>query len=93
VSRLAEGERELWCEVVHQAWLDLFATKPSTVREIRDWEQDQREARLFLLMRGGKWARSREIICDVVGLDPDALRERAEKELKRIKNSQEGSNG
>ena len=77
------GERQLWCAVVKQAWMDLFAVSPSIKKEAVQCEKHRVDARLFFTKRVGKWAKSREAICSIVGLDPDALRERAERELKR----------
>jgi hypothetical protein len=88
------GERQLWCEVIQQAWIDLFAPPPQSKwrQDHINWEQAKRDAELFLLKRKGDWARSRETICSVVGVDPDALRESAERAIAERKKTCEATN-
>src|SRR6185503_8772841 len=69
------AEQALWAAVIHRAWADYFEDARDAKPE--DRKLARAEARLFLFSEGGNWAKSRELVCLCVGIDADALREKA----------------
>ena len=76
----------LWAAVIELAWLDAFERKieiGESVSErhrrdrLAEFERDRREALRFLTDTRGPWARSRDLVCSMAGICPDALREAA----------------
>jgi hypothetical protein len=72
---VSHGDKALWLAVIDRCWRDCFSdisdTNPHECRDARD------DARKFLLSVTGKWAKSRDIVCSLVDIDPDALHESA----------------
>ena len=76
-----DGARELAVAVIQQAWDDsarCLAGRGSVASKPRPIEQQR--ARAFLL-EGGDWGASRAEWCQMAGIDPDALRDRARQRL------------
>jgi hypothetical protein len=67
----ADRMRVLWCPVLNQAISDAFG---DIRRCVAKSEVDR--ARAFCLAESGKWAREREEVCALAGIDPDAFREK-----------------
>lgn len=65
----------LWSSVIAQAWRDATATIPKDRKATA--ERDRDEARRFLTDEYGDFARRRVEICEIVGEDPERLREKA----------------
>ena len=78
-----EGEKQMFCAVILQAWEDYFTPLPpsangswSNSHQSRDWRNSKREAHSFFSSTTGQWAQSRADVCQAAGINPDALRER-----------------
>jgi len=96
----ASPEELLWLAVVAQCWDDFFnrpkpmppsagASKESRkcrLGAIQEFEQDYDNAERFLFATSGIWAKSRERVAIVAGIDPDYLRDRAIAERDRRAN-------
>jgi hypothetical protein len=72
-------QRELWANVIVQAWRDAFARiSPERVdRRAREGRKARDEALAWLTATEGEDAEGREEVCALAGVDPDRLRERA----------------
>jgi len=72
-------ERALAAAVVQQAIDDALASRNTTHVLSASVPRgiDAEAARSFLTSAGGDWAMAREVWCDVAGVNPDALRDRA----------------
>ena len=73
----AARARQVWAAVIQQAILD--------ARGVGAWDmgkQDEQAARRFLLSDLDPWRRDRETVADLAGVDPDALRQHAERLLR-----------
>jgi hypothetical protein len=68
----ASSCRNLWAEVALLAWNDFVG---NTVCDAND----RAEAAAFCLRKSGKWQRARALVCALAGIDPEALREAAER--------------
>ena len=76
----------LWCAVIELAWLDAFertvkigpnASKKNRRERLSEFQREREQALRFLLDKRGPWTRSREQVCALAGICPDALHERA----------------
>jgi hypothetical protein len=78
-----EGEKQMFCAVILQAWEDYFTPLPESAsgswgnsHQFCDWRNAKREAHSFFSSTTGQWAQSRVDVCGAAGIDPDALRDR-----------------
>ncbi|MGB1548419.1 MAG: hypothetical protein ACPHIA_07825 [Alphaproteobacteria bacterium] len=76
------NERQLWCAVIWRAWHDFFSGV-DYVGSASDYDRAnmRAEARSFLFDTDHPWATARRDVCEAAGVDPDALREQALKEI------------
>ena len=81
-------ERALWLAVVARVWGDAF--------EASDWfrrlggrsinpEVTRGNARRWLTLDFGDWAKDRETVCSLADIDPDTLRNAARRKLAELK--------
>jgi hypothetical protein len=76
-------------QILLAAWDDYMSTPPARPKgadamkawraAMRRWREVRSEADLFLNAKAGPWARAREVICALAGLDPDAVKSKASK--------------
>jgi hypothetical protein len=72
----AAGCRALWCAVIELAIADAAATRFCQKGGSGTPQVDHDDAIKFLFAESGPWARSREEVCSLAGVDPDALVQR-----------------
>lgn len=83
-------ERALWLRVIGQAWVDAFEASDwfLTITDkprARDPDVIRAEARRWLTIDFGLDADDRQEICDLAGIDADALRSAAKQKLDAVK--------
>lgn len=79
----APGEAGLLAAIIDMAWHHAMSDRVVPYyTSSAPRRQDQAEARLFLTAARGEWAEAREVLCDLVGLDPDMLRQAALRRLE-----------
>lgn len=73
-----DGCRDLWAEVIAQAVRDARSEEVDLTGKAghRPSPDERANAIRFLSARTGDWAEARTEIAEIIGLDPDALRER-----------------
>lgn len=74
-----DGCRDLWAEVIAQAWRDARSEKiDRSGKAAHAPTHEERVAAVrFLSAKSGEWAERRTEVAELIGLDPDALREQA----------------
>ena len=82
-------ERGLWLAVIATAWFDAFQASEAWLRNTdrtADPQVIRGESRRWLTMGGDcGYARDREEVCHLAGVDPDVIRHAARKRLAEIK--------
>lgn len=88
------GERRLWCAVIANAWHDAFTAKDSWLansghrssEEVRQRADMIRgESRRWLTAMWGSYQQDRQEVCELAGVDPEALRQAAMRRLAEVK--------
>jgi hypothetical protein len=67
----ADRCRMLWAAVLAQVLSDAFGESRRPIAE-----SEQTKARSFCLADSGQWAKEREVVCALAGIDPAAFREK-----------------
>lgn len=84
-------EQCLWLAVVYRCWLDAFGdVKGAPGGHSREDQRhaadlERAEARRWLVWRQGDYAADRAEVCDLAGVDADALRDAAKRKLAAIR--------
>lgn len=80
-------DKDMWLAVLERTILDLQGDPESWDTKTRnskitqaELERAKREAIMFSGAADGRWAQSREDVCNAAGIDPDAFREYTIKE-------------
>ena len=87
-SRVISPERAMWLAVLGRAWLDAFEASDAALRTIdrpSDPEVVRAQARRWLVLDHSGWKADREKVCDLVGVDPDLIRDAARRRLKETR--------